>query len=113
MANEFGSQFTSGGELSADLSPQLSAELDAQGNPISALGHIELDTTPADTSYVEGKLYYDNTEKTVIIRNDNSDVSLNVGSEVMMRVYNDSGGTINEGEAVYETGALANFPTIA
>jgi len=55
--------------------------------------------------YVEGRLFYDNTHKTITLYPDKSNVALQVGQEVYVRVINASGSKINNGQAVYISGA--------
>ena len=65
----------------------------------------QLDFTPVSApSHTEGRVYYDSTAKTLTYYNDEADVSLNIGQENWIRVYNDSGSEITNGEAVYISG---------
>lgn len=66
--------------------------------------NILLDTSPATPSTAEGALYYDSTNKALAVKNDEADVTLQVGQESWVRVYNDSGATIFNGEVVYASG---------
>lgn len=63
-------------------------------------------------SHVEGTLYWDSTDKTVAMQSDVSGVTLQIGQEMYTRVYNDSGGQIDNGTVVYLTGVDSGTPTI-
>ena len=66
-------------------------------------------------AYAEGKLYYDETWKTLSL-NAGRDVNLQIGQEDLRRCYNNTGVTIYNGQAVYVTGVYAGTnacPTIA
>ena len=70
--------------------------------------------TPQTTiAYTEGRVYYDSDENTFVIYNDESDVALNVGEEEYIKVRNNSGAEITDGQPVYISGAQGNLPTIA
>lgn len=64
---------------------------------------IQLGTSPTVAGHSAGRSYYDTTWKTVNFEI-GSATKLQVGQEEVCYVYNNSGGTINEGEAVYCTG---------
>lgn len=61
----------------------------------------------------EGRVYYSEEYKALTYRNDISDVSLQVGLEEWVRVYNDTGSTITNGTPVYATGANGETLTVA
>lgn len=67
------------------------------------------DTTP----YAEGRLYYHDEYKALSYRTDIPDVSLQIGLEEWVRVYNNTGETITNGTPVYITGAFGETPTVA
>ena len=64
-------------------------------------------------SYVEGRVFYDSTAKTLCYYNDNSQMTVNIGQEEIVRVRNQTGATIPNGTVVYINGATGNTPTIA
>lgn len=64
-------------------------------------------------TYAEGLLFYDSSAKTLNYYNDNSEMSLNIGQEQIVRVKNQTGAQINDGSVVYINGATGNTPTIA
>ncbi|MBD3359388.1 MAG: hypothetical protein GF365_01625 [Candidatus Buchananbacteria bacterium] len=73
--------------------------------------YIDLNTT-ANPVYQEGRVFYDNTEKTLSYYNEDSAVIVNIGEESLIKVYNNSGGLIGNGKAVYITGVNGSAPTI-
>jgi hypothetical protein len=58
----------------------------------------------SSVSHAEGVIYYDSDDKAPVYYNEDSEVSNQIGRENWIRVYNDSGGTINNGEVVYASG---------
>jgi len=52
-------------------------------------------------SHSEWRCYYDSTEKTLTYYNDESEISMNLWRESWIRVYNDTGSTITNWQAVY------------
>lgn len=77
-----------------------------------------LDMTPISEAdyptHQEGLVFYDNENKALTVYNDEADISLQVGQEQYIRVRNNTGSTINNGQAVRIIGALGNAaPTIA
>ena len=73
-------------------------------------------TNPTIGSFVEGKMYYDATFKTVSVDISNNMI-MQIGQEEHMYVYNNSGDIITAGRSVYTTGVyhtgVTNVPTIA
>src|SRR5690606_18205244 len=69
----------------------------------------------AAPAHTEGWVFYDSTEKALSYYNDESDVTINMGQELVIRVRNESGGVISNGEVVYSNGVAGaeNRPSIA
>ena len=63
--------------------------------------------------YLEGRVFYDSTAKTLCYYNDNNQMTVNIGQEEVVRVRNQTGSTIPNGSVVYINGATGNTPTIA
>lgn len=83
-------------------------------NNITSNGWVDLKHDSATAPpHSEGRLYYDQQWKALSYRNDISDVSLQVGLEDWIRVYNNTGSSIPNGTPVYITGAVGETPTIA
>jgi len=73
---------------------------------------LKLGTTPTVGAFAEGKMYYDAVYKCPSVNID-TDVNLQVGQEMLVRVINNSASNILNGQAVYLTGASGIFPTVA
>lgn len=73
-----------------------------------------LNYTPTTApTYVEGRVFYDSTAHTLNYYNDNSQMSVNIGQEQIIRVRNQTGSDIPNGSVVYVNGATGNTPTIS
>jgi hypothetical protein len=64
-------------------------------------------------TYAEGRVFYDSTAHTLNYYNDNSQMSVNIGQEQIIRVRNQTGSDIPNGSVVYVNGATGNTPTIS
>lgn len=85
-----------------------------QTSSISTLDYADFDTALVSSpSFVEGRLFYDNVNKTMAFYNQEPDVTLQIGQEQWIRVYNNSGATIDNGKPVYITGSTSGWPTVA
>lgn len=69
---------------------------------------IQLDTTIANPTYQEGKLFYDNAEHTLAYYNDSPNITVNLGQEILIRIKNDEGTTLVDGDVVFIYGANGN-----
>lgn len=75
---------------------------------------VELKTTVANKpAYEEGRLFYDKAFGALAFYNDESDITLQIGQEDYIRVYNDTGATISNGTPVYLTGESGATPTVS
>jgi len=70
-------------------------------------------TPTAAPVYQEGRVFYDSTAHTLNYYNDNSQMSVNIGQENIVRVRNRTGVAIANGSVVYVNGATGNTPTVA
>lgn len=75
--------------------------------------YLNFDTTLANPAYLEGRLFYDNTEKSLAYYSDNTELTLNIGQETVFRATNKSGVTLYSGNVVYISGAIGDRPTVA
>ena len=93
----------------------MTGQLLMSGSSITLSGSalIKMSTSAANPTHVEGRVFYDSTDKTLSYYNDEADITLNVGQEIWVRVRNNTGSTILEGKAIYISGATGNRPTIA
>ena len=85
--------------------------------PLSLTGDFDaIDFTVgvgANQAYQEGRLFYDDTNKALATYNDEADITLQIGQEQYIRVRNNIGSTINNGQAVRINGSHgAETPTI-
>ncbi len=75
---------------------------------------IDLHTTVANKpAYQEGRIFYDKAFGALAFYNDEADITLQIGQEDYIRVYNDTGSTVSNGTPVYLTGESGATPTIA
>ncbi len=70
--------------------------------------YIQMGLTPPAGVPGEGKIYWNATDGTVNIGMPGGEVNLQVGQELIVRVKNDEGSIISNGEAVYVSGATGN-----
>lgn len=73
-------------------------------NDMDNLQNLTFDITPATPLTTEGTLYWDSTDHTLALKNDVSDVTLQIGQESLIRVRNESGSQIANGKLVYISG---------
>lgn len=74
---------------------------------------LQLSITGSNPAYTEGLLFYDKQEKVLSFYGSEPDITLNIGEEQWVRVRNNSGSTIIDGQVVYISGAISDDPTIA
>lgn len=95
-----------------DLTPQLGGDLDAQNNDINNVSELNFNTALSTPTHAEGMVFYDQVNKCLAVYNDEADITLQVGQEQYVRVFNNSAGTITNGSAVYASGETSGFPNI-
>jgi hypothetical protein len=73
-----------------------------------------LDFLPGQPSpdWKEGRIFYDDENKTIAIYNDEAEIALQVGQEMYLRVKNTLPGTVTNGTLVYINGITDSLPTI-
>ena len=74
---------------------------------ISTADYLDLDTA-ATPAAVVGRLSWDDGNGTANITLKGGNVNLQVGQELVARVYNDSGSSLTDGQIVYISGAQGN-----
>ena len=74
--------------------------------------YIDYKAGLAAPTHKEGRLFYDDTNKTLGFYNNETDVTLQIGQEMWIRVKNNTGSTITNGQVVYITGDDARVPTV-
>ena len=60
----------------------------------------DINTSPGAVAYQEGRMYWDTTTNTYAIYNDDSSISLPIGTQTRQKVYNNSGLAIPAGRLV-------------
>ncbi len=95
-----------------DLRAGVAGAAISTGTAFGNVAFIDFDETLSSPSYSEGIVFYDKNNKSISYYNDNTDTALNVGQENWIRVYNNTGSTINNGQVVYITGAFSGLPTV-
>jgi len=76
------------------------------------VNNLQMSTSQPKPTYSEGLVFYDDTKKALSYYNDESDVTVNIGQELIIQVYNNTGATIPNGAAVYPTGTFNDMVTI-
>jgi hypothetical protein len=81
----------------------------------SAFDYVDFNNDIATPSHLEGRLFYDRDNKTLSLFTDiNSGTSLQIGQEAWIRIYNNTGSIITNGQALSIVGAHTdNTPTVA
>jgi len=74
---------------------------------------LQLNTGAGTPSHSEGLMFYDATNKCVAYYNDVTDSTLQIGQELWVRVKNNTGLDINNGDIVYLSGQDSGIPTVA
>ena len=70
-------------------------------------------TVNGDTpAYKEGRVWYDNDEGALSVYNYEADITLQVGQEIYIRVYNNTGATILNGKPVFVSGSQGDNPYV-
>ncbi len=82
---------------------------------IDGVHSISLNLLPEASwpAWQEGLIFYDSTNHALVVYNDQSAVTQQIGQEIFNRVVNKTGSTITNGSVVYINGAQDNRPTIA
>jgi len=83
------------------------------GISLTTAGKVQFPNNAANPTYQEGALFYDQTAKALSYYNDEADVTLQIGQEQYVRVYNNTGSTIPNGAPVYLSGEINGIPTAA
>ena len=63
-------------------------------------------------THSEGLVFYDDTKKALSYYNDENDTTVNIGQELIVKVYNNNGATITNGTAVRLTTPVGGLPTV-
>lgn len=73
-----------------------------------------LNLTPVSTgeTHEEGKLFYDNTYKCLVVYNEDDGVHHKIGRGELVRFYNNTGATLTKGTVVSYNSAIGGWPTV-
>ena len=79
------------------------------------ISSYETYTATSAPSYNAGRLWYDSTQNALAYYNDVTNNTLHIGEEIQLKVYNNTGSTINVGQPVYVTSTSSGFtyPNVA
>lgn len=104
------------GEATVTTNGVLAATFDTNQD-LDLVGDLSLgdsiQMTPATgIAHSEGLFFYDDTNKTITLYNDESEVAHQLGQEMFIRVYNNTGSTITNGSVVYISGVNGTTPEI-
>ncbi len=105
-------------DLTTDASPTfagltINGDIDLNNNALIDVGYIDFETGAVAPAHLEGRIFYDDDEKTLSVYNNESDITLQLGQEMYIRATNKTGTTILNGELVYIDGAQGSRPTVA
>lgn len=82
-------------------------------NPSPVFDKSDYNTGLSNPAYLEGRVFYDMSKNTLAYYNDESDTTINLGQEIVLKVHNDNGSTIVNGDAVRYGGAIVSgIPTV-
>jgi hypothetical protein len=72
-------------------------------------------TSTTAPSYLEGRVWYDSTEKALAFYNDSSSLAVHISQDLIFKVINNTGTTIPNGSPVYITGTSSGqtYPNVA
>ena len=87
----------------------------ATGDVTVAVGvqpYLDFDDNLANPAYQQGRVFFDSNTKALSYYNDASDVTVNIGQEEIIRVFNNTGADILNGQLCYISGAADEFPEV-
>jgi hypothetical protein len=83
------------------------------GTSLEVETHIDLNTTiGTKPAHREGRIFYDAAWGALGVYNAEADITLQVGQEDWIKVYNGTGSTITNGTPVYLSGEVGGIPSI-
>lgn len=99
-------------EVQQDIVPPVQTGDNSDITSLANLKRADFDTFVTAPSHREGRLFYDKATYSLAYYNENSQVTVNLGREQLVRVYNNTGSTIANGKVVYINGASSGWPTV-
>lgn len=81
---------------------------------VSVDNYIDFNTNPTVPLASGGTLYFDSNENALSYKpiTNNNDVTINIGQESLIRIYNNLGFQINNGQVIHITGSTSGAPTV-
>ena len=74
--------------------------------------YIDYKNNVANPAYQQGRVFYDDTAKALSYYNDANGVTINIGQEEVIRVFNNTGADILNGQLCFISGASDEFPEV-
>lgn len=72
----------------------------------------EFITGLSNPAHQEGLIFYDDEHKAVSYYNEDTEVTVNIGQELVLRVINNSGVALTDGDVVFISGASTGLPEV-
>ena len=95
-----------------DGSRAMTGDFDMNDLDIKNINVAKFNITPTNATPSEGDFWYNSLEGTMNLKTD-KDVTLQMNQETVLRIYNNTGVQLNNGEVVYINGATSDRPTVA
>ena len=95
-----------------DIVPPAPAGDNSDITSLVGVKQIGFNTELVNPIHQEGRLFYDKNDHSLAYYNDASDVTVNIGREQLVRVYNNTGSTLTNGKVVYVNNASSGWPTV-
>tara|TARA_R110000868_G_scaffold178856_3_gene418718 strand:+ start:932 stop:1879 length:948 start_codon:yes stop_codon:yes gene_type:complete len=99
------------GTASYALTSSYAPNLTISGS-ITSVNYIDFNTGSAVPAHQSGRIFWDNTDGALAVYNAEADITLQVGQENWVRVYNASGVLITDGTPVKLVGTHGDVPEI-
>jgi len=98
-----------------DYPSEKAVNLDASGKASFGGNSYEDFASLTPPTYTEGRVWYDSTNHTLAQYNDVTNNTVHLGEEIQLKVYNNTGSTINVGQPVYVTSTSSGYtyPNVA
>lgn len=80
------------------------ASITTDPSGIASFGGFQLNTSLANPAWAEGRVFYDYTKHCLSYYNEQHDVTVNLGQEMLVRAMNNTGVLIPNGSVVYPSG---------
>lgn len=81
--------------------------------PISTVQYEDFNTNLSAPAYSNGRMYYNKDKFALCYYNEANGFDINIGREIDVRVYNNTGSTLNAGQMVYVSSAASGWPIVS